>query len=469
MIERRPVQRNIYDLAARAVVAALVCFLFAILLRFLTRQLLLERGVQNRFTSAIFFDVPELAALPTETGEPSGPAELTPERREALRDADGILWTEIDWAALYPPPAQAEAGAPPTGAERFAAWIDGLQEKTRPYETRVADAEARVTDYATDYVAGYGAMVEAANAYDRLLGWEIAGVESYNPVVKLEGNYFITCVARQDRAERAREIISLRDFCAENGMRHLYVTTPNDACREDTGVSGVMDFYNQNADRLQKALRDADVETMDLRDSLHADGMDHHASFYETDHHWRPETGLWAAGKIAERLNADYGFGIDLSLFDASRWRGEVYEDWFLGSQGKKVTLSRAEPEDFTLLYPLFDTRLRFEVPSMDLDRTGGFSVQYRYGVLAERDYYGQSPYLAYFYGDNALTRVRNELSSDGKHVLVLGHSFDNCVLPFLALGVEYLDSIDLREFTGSIEAYLLENRYDVVIELYTE
>ena len=88
---------------------------------------------------------------------------------------------------------------------------------------------------------------------------------------------------------------------------------------------------------------------------------------------------------------------------------------------------------------------------------------------MDSRDYYTQSPYAAYFYGDQALTRVHNELCENGRRVLVLGHSFDNCVLPFLALGVEYLDSIDPREFTGSVETFLRENWYDVVIEVFTE
>lgn len=442
-------RKSIYHLAALALTAGLVLMMLGVGARMLTYR-------------------PE---LPPETDTAPAP-ELTAEEREALRDADGVVWStpRIDWAALYPP-QESEAGdaAEDGAAARFAAWIEALQARTRPYEARADALEAWIGDYATDYAPGYHTMVETANRYDAILGWEIAGVQSYNPVIMAEDNYFITCVARQDRAQRAAEIAALRDFCEARGMAHLYVTTPNDTCRYDTGISGVMDFYNQNADRLQKALREAGVDTLDLRDALHEAGMDHHASFYQTDHHWRPETGRWAAGQIARRLNEDYGFAVDLSLFEPEHWRAELYENWFLGSQGKKVTLARARPENFTLLYPLFDTHFRIEIPSLDVDRTGDFSVFYRYGAVKTCDYYTQSPYAAYFYGDNALTRVHNELCTNGKRILVLGHSFDNCVLPFLALGAEYLDSIDPREFTGSLETFLTENCYDVVIELFTE
>ena len=450
-------RKSLYDYAALALVAALAAFMLGIF----------SRMLNDRPEPPSRTDVSSVENPVTETQDLLA---LTRKERDALRDRDGCVWgIRIDWAALYPPKTE-EPVAGNTAFDRFAAWIGGLKESARPYEARVEALEQYVDDYATDYAPYYQTMVEAANGYDAIIGWDIADVQSYNPVIMAEDNYFITCVARQDREERAAEITALRDYCASRGMAHLYITTPNDACRYDWDISGVLDFYNQNADRLQKSLRQAGVDTIDLRDELHKAGMDHHKSFYQTDHHWLPQTGRWAAGVIAERLNADYGFDINPLFFEPERWREDVYEDLLLGSQGKKVTLARAKPEDFTLLYPNFVTHFHIEIPSLDVDKSGDFSsVFYRHNVIRLRDLYSQSPYAIFFFGDQALTRVHNEMCDNGKRILVLGHSFDNVVLPFLALGVEYLDSIDPREFTGSIETFLDENRYDVVIELYTE
>ncbi|MCR5826710.1 MAG: hypothetical protein K6G54_09095 [Oscillospiraceae bacterium] len=395
-------------------------------------------------------------------------AQMTREERDTLRDRDGVVWgIQIDWASLYP--AQESAPTAPTGLARLGERLDALRAVTAPYEARVAELEKFVDDYATDHAPGYQQMVEFANRYDTVIGWNIVDMSSYNPVVMAEDNYFITCVARQDQSARAAEIVALDEYCRAHGMQHLYVTTPNDACRDDAGIVDVIDFFNQNADRLQHALRDAGVDTMDLRDALHADGLNHHACFFQTDHHWLPETGCWAAGKIAQRLNDAYGFHIDTSVFAPEYWRADVYHDWFLGSQGKKVTLSRATPEDFRLLYPKFQTEFHIEIPTLDLDKSGSFSVFYRYNALRTLDYYKESPYSSYLYGDRALTRIHNLRAHDGKRVLMLGHSFDNCVIPFLATGIEYIDSIDLREFTGDLYTYLENNHYDLVIELYTE
>ena len=446
-------RKSIYDIAALAVVVWLAALML---------------GVVNQMCSYRPEPDAEAEAPVTEQGERVDPMSLSREERDLLRDRDGVVWgVEIDWAALYPP--KEEPPREETAFDRFAAWVEEKQSRNAPYEERAEALEQLIDDYATDYAPDYQKMVEFANRYDAFIGWDIADIREYNPVVMAEDNYFVTCTPPRDRAERAAEVVALRDFCAERGMEHLYVTTPNSTCRDDKDINDVLDFYNRNADQMQKLLREAGVNTIDLRDELHAAGMDHHASFYQTDHHWLPETGRWAAGVISRRLNEDFGFRIDTSMFEARRWRADVFHDYFLGSLGKKVTLARARPEDFKLFYPKFATRFHIEIPSLDLKKTGGFSVFYRYNVMRLSDVYEQSAYSAYFYGDRALTRVHNLVNRTGKRVLVLGHSYDNCVLPFLALGIEYLDSIDLREFTGDLQSFLEKNHYDLVIELYTE
>lgn len=450
-------RKSIYDVAALAVVVWMTVMLLGTASQIFSYQP--RPDSEGGEDAAYLQELEEYAAKL---------AQMTRRERDALRDRDGIVWGLMpDWEALYP--HKEETSGKRTLFDAFASWVNGKQESHAAYEALVASAEKIIDDCASERLSNYQDMVEFANRYDAFIGWDIVDVEGYNPVVMAEENYFITCVPRQDQSKRAAEIIALDEYCHAHGIEHFYITTPNDACRDDTEISNVIDFYNQNADRLQSALREAGVDTIDLRDELHAAGLDHHACFFQTDHHWRPETGRWAAGVVARHLNENYGFDIDDTIFDAKQWRVDVFHDWFLGSQGKKVTLARATPEDFKLFYPKFKTHFHIEIPSLDLDKSGSFSVFYRQNVLRKLDYYNQTPYSAYFYGDRALTRVHNLLSNDGKRVLVLGHSFDNCVLPFLAVGVEYLDSIDLREFTGDLETYLEQNRYDVVIELYTE
>lgn len=436
------------------------------------------RGLMLSLCAALCFVL--LAAFEpqeSETGdEPASPTVTeTAAPSEPVRDRDGIIWsTKIDWAALYPEPerdGQTEQQERPTGfaavASRLSAWIDDLRAALAPLEEAVDAWEETVDDTTNEKLPFYGTVVELANAYDALIGWEIVAVDSYNAVINAGDNYFLTCVELRDETANAQAGIEIDALCRELGMKHLYIETPGKTCRDDAH-NDVTDFYNRNADSLLGLLSAAGVETLDLRDALHEAGMDHHASFYQTDHHWLAETGLWATGVIAETVNERFGLTLDTAALEAEKFDYVVYEDWFLGSQGKKVTLARAVPEDFTMIYPKETVDLSISIPSLAVEKRGDFDVTYRYAMVDTCDYYNLNPYAAYLYGDNALTRITNHNAKNDVRVLMLGHSFDNTVVPFLALAAAQVDSIDLRTFTGSLETFLRENQYDVVIECYT-
>ncbi len=461
-------QTKIYDFTARMLMLLLGFFFVTVSLRYAWYKLELPGLEEQEWAKPLF-------ASQQESGESAAPeeteaAEETAGEKPPLskRDRDGIVWgIHVDWSERYPEPPLDEGGEEENFAHRFVRTLNAFRTRVEPFEAEVEALKSELDLFATDYAVGYSEMVELANAYDELLGWEIAGVDSYNPVIETGENYFLTCTPWKDQSARAQESVELAALCRELGMEHLFVETPGKTCREDEANS-VTDFYNSNADRLLLAMENGGVKTLDLRENLHAAGMDHHASFFETDHHWKSETGLWAAGEVARTLNERFGFDIDLARLDGAKFEREVYEDWFLGSQGKKVTLSRAEPEDISLLYPDYEVDLSIEIPSLDVSKRGDFSIMYRYAAIDECDYYKLNPYGAFLYGDNAITSITNHADTSGKRVLMLGHSYDNSVVPFLSLGVSQLDAIDLREFTGSLETYLRENQYDVVIELYT-
>ena len=46
----------------------------------------------------------------------------------------------------------------------------------------------------------------------------------------------------------------------------------------------------------------------------------------------------------------------------------------------------------------------------------------------------------------------------------MIGDSLDNAIIPFLALGVEQIDSIDLRHYNDSLHELIANGDYDIVI-----
>ena len=158
---------------------------------------------------------------------------------------------------------------------------------------------------------------------------------------------------------------------------------------------------------------------------------------------------------------------IDVSLFEKDRFSTKIYPQWFLGSQGKKVTLANAKPEDFYLFFPNYASSFHYEIKDKRIDADGDFSILYDMDYFNKRNLYGPSVYNAYIYGDQPLEKIENKLSKNDKHILVVHDSFGDVVVPFLALGVRRVDSIDLRNFNGSLKSYIERERPDIVVVLY--
>lgn len=423
-----------------ACLALLVFFAATVVLRFFTRTVLVAGlGMDNGFTRAVLFDNAELRQLPGQDPHTYG-------------DTDDYSY---DWAAQYPfQGEEAAASGSASALDRYKAIVESLK--------------FRIDNYTQDNLLGYRALTGLAGKLEEWAGWNFASFNEYNGLYRLSDGYWTALLSKLDCSESIGSVVSFGEFLEGEGVELLYVQAPSKVSPyTDTEVSGVLDFANQNADDLLAGLEAAGVNTLDLREKIYEAGLDHHSLFFVTDHHWTGETGLWAAGQLAEHLNAHFGFAIEESALDPAQFRSEVYEDYFLGSLGKKLTLYRVEPEDISLLYPLYETDLRFSIPSVGIDLQGDFSVTYNMEAVAGEDPYSRDPYHAYSYGDRALIRYENAAAAEEKKVLLLHDSFSDVVQSFLALGLRELEAMDIRYFTGSLESYIRESRPDLVIVMY--
>lgn len=323
----------------------------------------------------------------------------------------------------------------------------------------------KIEKYTSDKIAGNLIIIQASRSYEELIGWNIAVFNEYNPIIKLKDGYLHSLIESKDVSENAESIRELHKFCRDLGIEYAYINFPVKICTyEDRGISGILDYSNQNADRLLDAISKAGVKCYDFRKILHEDGINHHKAFFRTDHHWKPETGLWAAKHILEFLRDDYGWEVDPEILNPDKFEHKIYPEWFLGSQGKKLTLARTKPDDFTILYPKFRTMMHFEVPMHEIDASGDFSVTYNMKHAERKDYYALNTYAAYKYADQPLTRIHNMLNHDGKKILFIHDSMSNCVIPFIALGIEYIDETG---FALNIKKYIKFSKPDMVITAY--
>ena len=326
----------------------------------------------------------------------------------------------------------------------------------------------KIENYTSNKIAGRYAIIEAGKMYEELIGWNMAAAQGYNPVIKLNDGYLSGLVVSRDVSENAEAVKGLSDFCHSLGIDYMYINYPAKICvSQDKDISGTLDFTNQNADRLLDALKKSGVRAYDFRKTLHDDGMKHHEAFFRTDHHWKPETGLWAAKHILQILRDDYGWDVEPEILKPENFEYVVYPEWFLGSQGKKLTLSRTKPDDFTMIYPKFPTHLHFEIPSRGIDTSGDFTVTYEMSKVETRDYYNLSPSGAYNHGRSPVCTLENMITDNNMKAMLIYDSFSISVIPFLALAVKHIEIVDLRQFTGSLRSYIVSSKPDIVITAY--
>lgn len=323
----------------------------------------------------------------------------------------------------------------------------------------------------TKYIAGNMKMIELSKKYDNFIGWQLTAPDEYNGVRDIGDGYFARFSSPIDTSTPAREIIELSSWCEQHGIHFLYVQAPGVINEnDDVNISGVLDFSNQNANELLAKLTDNNVNVLDLRTELALQAKKDNKSwreyFYPTDHHWKVDTGLWASGKIAQHVSKICDLDIDLSLYDKNRYHKEIFEKWFLGSAGKKVTLMRAEPDDFELWCPDFATNFEIEIPTLKLHEKGDFKVFIDMSSIYPKNYYNANPYAAYSYGDTPVIIGKNLDINKGK-ILLIRDSFSEVIIPFLNLSYSEVRALDLRKFNGSVKKYIESYKPDIVVVEY--
>lgn len=453
-------------------IVAIACA--SILARFFTQKVIVDVfGVRNGVTRAILFDVE------SETDSVAGPVE---------KGSVDIL------APFYSPPdAQTEPPAPENDAVVNAETADQAQEgppaaHIGKFERAVRYFEKGVLNWATDRIAAYRTWVSAASGYNKLLGWKATPRRGYNSVVFLRDGFLTTFAGRQDMTARAAAILAIKHLADEQGIDFLFVQYPY-KIRESDPESGKLDFSNQNANQRIALLRKGGVPILDLREEWAAHKQEDSDAFrrdvfYRTDQHWRAETGLWATGTIAAAANERFGYAIDLSLFDPNHYAFDRYPDQFLGSYGRQVTLALAAPEDFTLVYPKFETSFDFPllhaveedaltaqqqeeleaIAQKEQALQGSFEMFFDYSMLERNDYYNKVAYFTYVDNPHDLLYIHNNLNHDETSALFLTDSFGRTTVPFFALGVTDTKRIRPDAFDGSWEIYFETEQPDLVV-----
>ena len=274
--------------------------------------------------------------------------------------------------------------------------------------------------------------------------------------------------------QTAKSCAKLNDFCKNMNVPFMYIYAPQKQ------YFGKYPVGNENTNRSEgekfvKALRNNGVNTLSLAEKMIEQNMTMEESYFITDHHWTPETGFWATGEICKKLNSDYGFEYDEATVNINNYDVKVYEDWFLGSQGKKTGrfFTPLGVDDISLITPKFETNVEIK------DRRGTKSgtledVVFEKYRIEEKALHTQNPYAVYSGGDFAEQVIINKKATNNKKIVIVRDSYACTVTPFLALNVAEIRILDIRkgmhgkDCIASVSEYVKKHNPDYAMVLYS-
>lgn len=370
---------------------------------------------------------------------------------------------DVNWEEIYPFEENAD-DAQNEVADDSSKNLSFVQKSQAVFES----VKEKIDYYTTHLISWRMNFVELNAAFNKTIGMKM--ISGSSSVVVMSNEYLTYTTIQVDVSEYAKNLIEFERSLSEKNIDFLYVQAPSKEDKYDNQLpAGIADYNNINADNLLQTIEASPINYLDLREAIKDQKIDFYSSFFKTDHHWKPETGLWAASETIKKLN-DLGYtSIDEALCDKQNFDVEVFEDYCFGSQGKKVSLSFADPENISVITP--KNKTQFTVNYYNLEdpiKRGSFKdTMMNMSVFDKKDYYNVSTYASYLYGVRPLVSIENETVSSGKKVLFLADSFALCSVPYLSMGVKHVDLINLNYFSGSVSSFIEKNQPDIVVVFY--
>lgn len=293
----------------------------------------------------------------------------------------------------------------------------------------------------------------------------LLGEQEMNGVVKLDNGYLLVpfSYSSDDYLQNcADKVVSFNNYLEQRGTTLIYASTPYTSGKYDPEIPiGVQDHGNDNIDRFIAMLNAADIDTIDFRETMYEDGIDHYSMMYKTDHHWNTEAGFYAYGIFEDYIIAKTGCNVDERISDIDNYFIITYEDWHLGSRGQRTGRYYTGIDDFDLILPDFETTIQNNAGTIGNMQDLVINME----PLFNKQYTSRYTY-DHVLGGALGNYVNLDCKNDIK-ILFVTDSFARAVNPYMIMGFREVAYVYDHDTSAITPEYIEEYDPDVVILMY--
>ena len=289
-----------------------------------------------------------------------------------------------------------------------------------------------------------------------------------NHITKLNNGHLAMASLKEsviDSKKAADYVIEFNEFAKQENIDFLYISVPNKLYKNNPlAITGVYPQYG-DATEFLSIIKENGVDCIDIAKEFETAEIDQYDMYFKTDHHWKPEGAFFAFQKTCEFLKNHYGYDIDSKITDINEYKIEKYKNYFVGTEGKRTGSLYSGKDDFSLIYPKFETHL--SMTDVDASKEGSF-----YEVIFDLEMFNSEfVYCTYLGFDTPLKVIKNSNSFSDKKIMLVRDSFGGTLGPYLSLACSELYMVDLRteQMTNcNIMDYAKELGVDTVVVLYS-
>lgn len=355
--------------------------------------------------------------------------------------------------------------------------VEGL---TRPRSLEDFRADiSNIENAANSHISGKTYFIDAFAYLQVLLGKK--EVSDFSQVRSEEGalNYGNPFpVITDDLRRYARRVQRLKQAADAQGAKMIFLSPADLVIRDYTSFEPGLPYQDLNIvqDSFLTYLREYGVDYLDTRYSLLDNDLPLNLFAYKTDHHWTIEASFEVFRDLVSELEQRFDAPIDPGGYyrDKNNYNRKTFPGIFVGSLGRSTGLIYSGLEDFTLIWPKFESDYTVEMIDLlrrYLRRSGPAEKSIFYtNALNIRDPYMMLPYSFYLTGISAWVRIENHLNPNGPKLLLVHDSYSTPLACFLAPMFSEVHMVwPLAENSVQVDKYMAENKFDyVVVELFS-